>query len=254
MKISKKDIQLLVALAGILIAVAAYFFVYQNFNEKAESLEAENMELASEVARLEALDAKRDTYIAHTSEMKGEITEFENRFPADILPEDSIMTVKIMEDNTNTTVASISFGGASEVVYAQGGAGENAEQAAAEQQATPEQAAEQQNADSATDAEGVQGGVIVATQYADTKMYEYPLGISIQCTYEDFKGLVKYIYSQQNRMSVEGVNIGYDATNNQLSGSMTLNTYYLLGTEKVYTPVNIPSTQLGVDTIFGNID
>ena len=85
MKISKKDIQLLVALAGILIAVAAYFFVYQNFNEKAESLEAENMELASEVARLEALDAKRDTYIAHTSEMKGEITEFENRFPADIL-------------------------------------------------------------------------------------------------------------------------------------------------------------------------
>lgn len=248
MKISKKDIQLLVALAGILIAVAAYFFVYQNFNEKAESLEAENMELASEVARLEALDAKRDTYIAHTSEMKGEITEFENRFPADILPEDSIMTVKVMEDNTNTTVASISFGGASEVVYAQGGAGENAEQAATEQ------ATEQQNVDGSTSAEGSQGGVIVTTQYADTKMYEYPLGISIQCTYEDFKGLVKYIYNQQNRMSVEGVNIGYDATNNQLSGSMTLNTYYLLGTEKVYTPVNIPSTQLGVDTIFGNID
>ncbi len=248
MKISKKDIQLLVALAGILIAVAAYFFVYQNFNEKAESLEAENMELASEVARLEALDAKRDTYIAHTNEMKGEIIEFENRFPADILPEDSIMTVKIMEDNTNTTVASISFGGANEVVYAQGGAGENAEQS------TTEQATDQQNVDGATDAEGAQGGVIVATQYADTKMYEYPLGISIQCTYDDFKGLVKYIYNQQNRMSVEGVNIGYDATNNQLSGSMTLNTYYLLGTEKVYTPVNIPSTQLGVDTIFGNID
>lgn len=249
MKITKKDIQLLIALAGILIAAAAYFLVFTKYMEKAEVLENENLSLASEVTRLEALDAKKDTYTQHTQEMKGEIIEFENKFPADILPEDSIMTVKAMEDSTNTTVASISFGEATEVVYNQNGqTGEGTSSDATAQANTNTQEATQANASD------VQGVVSTTTVYADSHLYEVPLGISIQCTYDDFKDLIKYIYGQQNRMSVEGVNISYDATNNQLSGNMTLDTYYLLGTEKVYAPVDVPKNQLGVDTIFGNID
>lgn len=232
MKISKKDIQLLIALAGILIAAAAYFFVFTKFMDKAEVLEQENITLSSEVSRLEALDAKKDTYLAHTTEMKAYITEFENQFPADILPEDSIMTVKAMETATQTSVSSISFGTAAEVLYDQNG------QASADTTQTTEETSK----------------VSTTTVYADAHLYEVPLGISIQCGYEDFKSVIRYIYGQQNRMSVDGVNIGYDAATNQLTGNMTLNTYYLLGTDKVYTPTDLPSTRLGVDTVFGNID
>lgn len=248
MKISKKDIQLLIALVGILIAAAAYFLVFTKYMEKADAIENENLTLASEVTRLETLDAKKDTYAQHTKEMKADITEFENRFPADILEEDSIMTVKIMEDSTNTTVASISIGEPTEVVYGQNG------QVDPNAQATDAAAQGTAAAQAATDVSAAQGVISTTTEYADSHLYEVPLGISIQCTYDDFKGLIKYIYAQQNRMSVEGVNIGYDASNNELSGNMTLDTYYLLGTEKIYAPVEIPNTQLGVDTIFGNID
>lgn len=231
MKISKKDIQLLTALAGFLIAAAAYFLVYTTYMDKAESLEQDNVALAGEVTRLETLDAKKDTYIAYTEEMKAYITDFENRFPADILPEDSILTVKAMEIATQTSVGNISFGTAAEVTY-----GNN-----------------QTTADTTQSAED-DSKVSTTTVYADTHLYEVPLGISIQCGYEDFKSVIRYIYGQQNRMSVDGVNIGYDAATNQLTGNMTLNTYYLLGTDKVYAPLEAPSVGLGVDTVFGNID
>ena len=49
--------------------------------------------------------------------MQSYITNFENRFPADILPEDSIMMVKTLEDYTRTEVANIAFGSEAEVVY-----------------------------------------------------------------------------------------------------------------------------------------
>ena len=39
-----------------------------------------------------------------------------------------------------------------------------------------------------------------------------------------------------------------------LSGNMTLNTYYLLGTDKVYSEPDIPAMGMGVDTLFGNVE
>ncbi len=85
-------------------------------------------------------------------------------------------------------------------------------------------------------------------------MYEVPLGISIECTYDDFKGLVRYIYNQQERQSIQGVNISYNGDDGKLSGNMNLNTYYLLGTDKVYGEPYIPDMPMGVQTIFGNVN
>ena len=92
------------------------------------------------------------------------------------------------------------------------------------------------------------------TVYADTHMYEVPLGISITCTYDDFKGLVRYIYSQQERQSIQGVNISYNDADGMLSGNMNLNTYYLMGTDKTYSEPYIPGMPMGIETIFGNVE
>lgn len=224
MKVKKSEIQLLIAVIGVLIAVCTYFLVYSKFNEKSDALEAQNVTLSSQVATLEALDQRKADYIEATGKMQSYITNFENRFPADILPEDSIMMVKTLEDYTRTEVANIAFGSEAEVVY------------------TPA-------ADAAASPVSTDG-----TAYADTHMYEVPLSISISCTYDDFKGLVRYIYNQQERESIQGVSISYNETNGMLTGNMTMNTYYLLGTDKVYSSPYIPDMQMGVDTIFGNVE
>lgn len=41
MKVKKSEIQLLIAVIGVLIAVCTYFLVYSKFNEKSDALEAE---------------------------------------------------------------------------------------------------------------------------------------------------------------------------------------------------------------------
>ena len=204
MKVKKSEIQLLIAVLGILLAVVTYFLVYAKFNDLADSMESQNMSLRSQVSTLEVLDQRKADYLAATEKMQSYITNFESRFPVDILPEDSIMMVKNMEDATRTKVANISFGTEAEVPY--------------------------------------------------THMYELPLGISISCTYNDFKGLVRYIYNQQERQSIQSVSISYNSEEGMLSGNMTLNTYYLMGTDKEYSEPYIPAMEMGVDTIFGNMN
>ncbi len=124
MKVKKSEIQLLIAVIGVLIVVCTYFLVYSSFNEKSDALEAQNVTLSSQVATLEALDQRKADYIEATGKMQSYITNFENRFPADILPEDSIMMVKTLEDYTRTEVANIAFGSEAEVgVYSCSGCG-----------------------------------------------------------------------------------------------------------------------------------
>ena len=242
MKVKKSEIQLLIAVIGILIAVCTYFFVYTKYNDLSDTLENQNMTLSSQVSTLEMLDQRKDDYIAATDKMRNYITSFENRYPADILPEDSIMMIKTLEDTTRTTVASIAFGDDSEVAYA---AAQAADTTATDATAT----------DTTTEAAQTSGPITTeAATYADTHMYEVPLSISIECTYNDFKGLVRYIYNLQERKSIHGVSIGYNAENGMLSGSMNLSSYYLQGTDKIYSQPDINGVGLGVDTIFGNVD
>ena len=83
-------------------------------------------------------------------------------------------------------------------------------------------------------------------------MYELPLGISISCTYNDFKGLVRYIYNQQERQSIQSVSISYNSEEGMLSGNMTLNTYYLMGTDKEYSEPYIPAIMCIRDRLQGH--
>ena len=246
MKVKKSEIQLLIAVIGVLIAVCTYFLVYSSFNEKSDALEAQNVTLSSQVATLEALDQRKADYIEATEKMQSYITNFENRFPADILPEDSIMMVKTLEDYTRTEVANIAFGSEAEVVYTPAADAATTTADAAADAAADTTAAAATTAASPVSTDG--------TAYADTHMYEVPLSISISCTYDDFKGLVRYIYNQQERESIQGVSISYNETDGMLTGNMTMNTYYLLGTDKVYSSPYIPDMQMGVDTIFGNVE
>ena len=48
--------------------------------------------------------------------------------------------------------------------------------------------------------------------------------------------------------------VDINETDGMLTGNMTMNTYYLLGTDKVYSSPYIPDMQMGVDTIFGNME
>ncbi len=129
--------------------------------------------MSSQVATLEILDQRKADYIEATEKMQSYITNFENRFPADILPEDSIMMVKTLEDYTRTEVANIAFGSEAEVVYtpAADAATTTADATAATDAAAADAAADTTAAAATTAASPVSTD---GTAYADTHMYEVP--------------------------------------------------------------------------------
>ena len=173
MKVKKSEIQLLIAVLGVLLVVVTYFLVYAKFNELSDSMESQNMSLRSQVSTLEVLDQRKADYLAATEKMKTYITGFESRFPADILPEDSIMMVKNMEDATRTYVANISFGTIGEVAYDAQASADNSALAAATADAPADTAAAEADAAvSGTDTTTVTTSPVSTegTTYAETHM------------------------------------------------------------------------------------
>lgn len=62
MKVSKRDILILIGFLGILIGVCSFLFVFQPTMEKADALQQENMELQSRIADLQNKKNNKDTY------------------------------------------------------------------------------------------------------------------------------------------------------------------------------------------------
>ena len=107
---SKKDVQLLCAVLGILVAVLSWQFIYNPNQEKAEQISAENDTLRQTVTELEGLEANRDKYIADTETMQEECNEVIALFPADFLMEDKIMYLYNMENVPQNQVVIPSIG------------------------------------------------------------------------------------------------------------------------------------------------
>lgn len=221
----------LVALLGVVAAVLTYVYYYQPQKEKNKALEAENQRLQTEVSRLEELALKQGEFEAEIESMKKEITEFIVQFPSDILPEDSIMYTKWMEDENNTYVSTVNIATPTEVVYP------------GEVTLMPPENVGNTDIASVSDVAAM-----------DLHMYNVPLSMSLSTTYNDFKGLVNYLYEQEHRVDINSVNLGFDHTTGGLSGSIVLDTYYLSGSNIPYEESRIPYIEVGVDTIFGNVN
>ena len=95
-KAKKSDINILIMLIGVLIAVAAYFFVYTSFKDKTAELEGQNATLESEVAELQKLADNKEFYLQETARMNDEMVAVIEKYPSDIRTEDEVMyTVEI---------------------------------------------------------------------------------------------------------------------------------------------------------------
>lgn len=66
MKVKKSEIQLLIAVLGVLLAVVTYFLVYAKFNDMSETIETQNASLRSQVSTLEILEQRKADYLEAT--------------------------------------------------------------------------------------------------------------------------------------------------------------------------------------------
>mgnify|MGYP004504030989 CR=1 FL=1 len=256
MKISKRDVSLLISFVGILIGFLAYQFGYVQINEKVEAIETQNTQMRTEISQLEALQANQAFYEEETTRMDGEITEKVNEFACDVLPEDE-MKFAYQQDSTATIgtrlfVTSMSFADP-ELLYTTNQQTTQADTAADGTTADGTTA----DATTVTSADGsVQlSDVIVAGElYPTMYLYQTQTNYGVECSYTGIKNMVKAILNDNRRRGIDTISLAYDDSTGQLNGSAIVDSYFLLGTDKTYAQPSLTPVQQGTDDIFGTVN
>ena len=219
MKISKKEIYLLLALVGVGIAVCAWQFGFKKINAKTDVLTAETEVLKVEISKYVAVKDNIALYNTGIEDATNHIADVLYEFPAMIMEEDMIMLGRSLEKSIDDTfVSTVSFGAPSNVYVV------------------------------------TSHPVEATTVPISYSLYNNAITVSYQASYEGFKEIVEYVRSNKNRMTMDSFSLAYDENTGLLTSTTAINMYSVTGTDKEYTQQNLSGVGVGLDNIFGTIE
>lgn len=240
MKISKKDIKLLLYTGGVLLLVVVYFVFYRNISQKSEEMEARIEVLETEKNELEDLNNRKEEYKEETAEMQKEIEAVLAEFPADIREENAIVYGNMLENVSGMEISGISIG-SKNLLYSTGqGAANNANE---------QNTGNNQNVDNTQTTETTNVPAAGPTHY----LYGMPINYSFTVDYSSFKKAAELISENKEKRNMESMTLSFDSETGKLVGTATVNMYFMLGGESVYQKPDLPPMQQGVDDIFGTV-
>ena len=251
MKVSKRDILLLIGFLGILVGVCSYLFVFQPTMEKADALEQENMQLQSRISDLKSKQANKETYESETVKMEQEMKEIYQLFPVDVREENAILLAINQELVAPLKVESVTIDALLDVPFLDS-VPEEETQISYEIDAVEE----------LEDYEGTQQSeeaLTVGGEDGSGGLNPYGLKsrkvtITYEISYEALKRSVKNICLQTDRMVIDNMTVVYDESTGLLHGTTAVNMYCVPNQEgKEYVQPNFSSVLLGTDNIFGTI-
>lgn len=223
MKITKREIMYGLVLLGFVGVICVSVWVVKPYQEKTDTLNAENNELAARVAELEIWLGQVTYMQDETERMAGEVNNMFARFPSESRSEDAIMyAVGLESANRNTYISSIGLG-VPELAY----------------ESSPS------SVPLSNDAEA---------EERTYSLYRQQITFAHEFTYNGMKQYVNTIVNDRNRKSIESMNIAYDNNTGILVGNTTMNLYTLTGTDREYDPAQIPSMSMGTSNIFGSLE
>lgn len=253
MKVSKRDILLLIGFLGILAAFCSYFFVFQPTMEKADALEQENLQLQSKINDLSIKMVQKDSYIADTESMKQEMDAVYERFPVDVREEDAILLAVNQELISPMVISNVSISSLESVVLpdiSQEDVKHTYEIAEVE-----EYEAQEGIADVATDSLNVTEAGGTSAEGNSSLLLERNVTINYLVSYEGLKRGIKNISAQDSRMSIDNLTVSYDETTGLLTGMTSVDMYCIPGqSDKEYVQPSFSSVLLGTDNVFGSIE
>ena len=116
MKLSKRDIGLLLGLLGIVLAVASYALVFNPMKLKNQELETQLAALKDKEAKLVDLENNFDYYKEQIEVCKEKSEEIIARFPAEVKPENEIMYAVELENALEVEFSTLNYGTPLEIV------------------------------------------------------------------------------------------------------------------------------------------
>ena len=225
MKISRKDIKLLLYVGGILFLLAVYFVFYRNIDQKSNELEGKIRILEQEKNQLEALNDKKAEYKEKTEEMQREIDVVLAGFPADVREENAIVYANQLENLSGMEISGINIG-SKNLLHS---TGENTEDPEEEAAAT------------------------TADQLPSLYLYGMPVNYSFTVEYSSFKKAAALIAENEEKRNMETITLSFDEESGKIIGTAAVNMYFIMGSSSEYQEPEIPPIPQGIDDIFGTV-
>lgn len=208
-----------IGLAGILLLVVVYVFVYLDYSQRTEELQASNSELKRTVNELQTYYDNMNQYKTEIEEIRTAIQEIMAEYPADAREEDIIMLgVQLQEKN--------------EIAY---------------------------DAINMEETEDVYTVPYDSIRLANIEGYDRDLNFTRKLgtyanvtTYDNLKGCVEQIFASPNRIGIKEIIYVKNAENGTLDGNIDLYFYSASGTGKEYVTPDIAEYLAGTSDLFNS--
>ena len=225
MKLSKRDVKLLLMLLGLIALIASFYLVYSPAKERREAIETQNVDLQNQVSRLEELNASKAEYEQSILDMNDEIAALTAEFPAATKEEDGIYFAHLMEANVggDISISAVTLG-------------------------NPEVVLVTEVTETSADASTVEGGA--AATVSEYTMYRTHNGFVYNTGYNGLKNLVNTINNQMDKITIQSLSANFNTSTGLLSGSVDTNFFTMEGTEREYSKPSIPYVDEGTSNIF----
>lgn len=222
MTLKKKDVKLLIILAGLAVLLLSYVLVYRTYTEKRDAAESEIATLQPELDQLREYEANRPEYEEKTREAKQEISKVLAKLPAEVNPEDEILYTTDLERKLDIDANTIGFSDPAVLNQFSG--------------VTPD------NIDD-------------STAMVDMTSYTKQTTLDVEMDYTKMKNLLNEVYN--NSVYLTGVNsiaVTYNAATSGLDGTVVLDRYYINYDGQPPYETSLPATTYGAPNPFGTLD
>lgn len=210
---------LFIGLAGIVALVIVYVFVYLDYSQRTEELQASNNELKKTVDELQIYYDNMDKYKKEIEEIKTDIQEIMAEYPADAREEDIIMLAVQLQEKNAIAYSAVNMG----------------------------------------ETEGVYTVPYNSVQLADIEGYDQDLIFTRKLgtyanvtTYDNLKSCVEQILDSQNRIGIKEIVYVKNDEAGVLEGKMDLYFYSAAGTDKKYEAPDIAEYLAGTSDLFNS--
>ncbi|MCI6783529.1 hypothetical protein ACTQ1U_01985 [Thermoguttaceae bacterium LCP21S3_D4] len=212
-KVNDRELKLIFVLGGMVLFFLIYQFGYQNAQKANDELKSRVEEVRGEVKVMQTMQQNEETYKAYTESMTQEMEEIMDVIPSEIRSEDKIMFARSLENNYGLHITGVGIQ-EDEMVYEMNADGNNP-----------------------TD---------------DGKLlYRTVVNLDCESDYAQLKNCLRGLKSGNFKLSVDTASFSANEDTGKLTGTMTVNMYYLYGSDKPYEPLSIDGVSLGTSNIFG---
>ena len=216
MKIAKRDLKLLLILAGLLVFLLLYMLVFNPLQTKISDVKAENAQLSAQVEDLEAKYLRMAEYEEGIKNSRAYVKETLKGFPGDVKEEDILSYLLTMEARQGIRMESVTFN-------------------------KPELV---QQFNMMTQVDGQDVAVPAGAYRASTVM-------AGTLTYPQAKNVINYFYDSDKQTTLDSVTLTYNAETGKLAGTFQLAKYFIDFDGSEYVPERVPVVDIGLKDLFG---